>query len=127
MAVPLDAPNPSDDKVTPQQLTLDVGASVASVRRSDPRTAKAAAQHDPNGRDLQRLRILRYLVEYGPATADDCARVIDRHRSVASTRLAVLRKAGLVEKCGLKDAPDAYGRVRTVELHRATQAGREAS
>lgn len=96
---------------------------VASVRHSDPSTAKAAAAQDPHGRDLQRLRILRFLVEHGPATADDCARVIERHRSVASTRLNVLRKAGLVEKCGLTDAPDEYGRVRTVELHRATAAG----
>lgn len=113
--------------MTPQQLSLAIGEPVASVRKHDPRSAKAAAAHDPNGRELQRLRILRYLIEHGPATADDCAKVIERHRSVASTRLNVLRKAGLVEKCGLADAPDAYGRVRTVELHRATEAGRNAA
>lgn len=99
---------------------------VASVRRSDPRSSKRAAAHDPEGRDLQRLRILRFLVANGPATADECARVIERHRSVASTRLNVLRRAGLTEKCGLKPTPDEYGRVRDVELHRVTDAGRAA-
>ena len=97
---------------------------VASVRRSDPRTAKAAAAHDPEGRNLQRVRILRHLAEHGPATADECAVVIERHRSVASTRLNVLRKAGLVEKCGVKNEADQYGRKRWVELHRVTDAGR---
>lgn len=108
--------------MTTGQLDLfDVPSS--SVRRSDPRSAKSAAAHDPNGRDHQRRLILAALVEQGPLTADDCALVIDRHRSVASTRLNVLRKAGHAEKCGLTPQPDCYGRVRDVELHRATRAG----
>lgn len=111
--------------VIPGQQSL-VGDGSSAVRKHDPRSAKAAAAHDPAGRDLQRVRILRFLVEHGPATADECGRVIDRHRSVASTRLNVLRRAGLTEKCGLKDDVDEYGRKRTVELHRVTSAGREA-
>jgi DNA-binding transcriptional ArsR family regulator len=112
--------------VTAQQMSL-LGDPVAAVRKRDPRTSKDAAAADPSGRNHQRTLILRHLVQHGPSTADDCAKVIDRHRSVASTRLAVLRGAGLVEKCGLTEAPDQYGRMRTVELHRATPAGREAS
>ena len=113
--------------MTPQQTSLFDAPKVASARRSDPRTAKQAAAEDPSGRNHQRTLILRHLVQHGPATADECARVIDRHRSVASTRLNVLGKAGLTEKCGLKREPDQYGRVRDVELHRATDAGREAA
>jgi DNA-binding MarR family transcriptional regulator len=116
---------PKGRAVTAQQVSL-FGDPVAAVRRTDPKSSKQAAAADPQGRSHQRTLILRHLVQHGPSTADDCARVIDRHRSVASTRLNVLRKAGLVEKCGLTDAPDTYGRVRTVELHRATPAGREA-
>lgn len=99
---------------------------VASVRRSDPRSAKDAAAHDEKGRNRQRFLILAHLVEHGPCTADELAPVIDRHRTVASTRLNVLYKAGLAEKCGTKKCPDAYGRLRWVELWRATDAGRAA-
>lgn len=106
-----------------QQSLFDVASS--SVRRTDPRSAKAAAAHDPNGREHQRRLILAALVERGPLTADDCGEVIDRHRSVASTRLNVLRKAGHAEKCGLTPKADEYGRVRDVELWRAVPAGVE--
>lgn len=99
---------------------------VASVRRNDPRSAKRAAAEDPQGRNHQRTVILRYLVQHGQATADDLGTVIGRHRSVASTRLNVLGKAGLAEKCGLRPCPDEFGKVRDVELWRATAAGREA-
>lgn len=111
--------------MTSQQLALDVGApDVASVRKRDPRTAKAAAAHDAHGRNLQRVLILRLLVDEMYATADDAARVIDRHRSVASTRLNVLRRNGWAEKCGVTPKADEYGRVRDVDLWRATPAGR---
>lgn len=113
--------------MTPSQLDLFSAPKVASVRRSDPRSAKNAAALDPAGRNHQRTLILRHLVHYGPCSADDCALVIDRHRSVASTRLNVLAKAGLAEKCGTVDAADEYGRVRQVEAWRATQAGRNAT
>lgn len=111
--------------MTPQQLTLDVDEPVASVRRSDPRTAKEAARVDPKGRALQKVQMLKRMVQHGPATADDLALVIQRHRSVASTRLNVLRKEGLAEKCGLTPRTDEYGRKRDVELWRATAAGVE--
>lgn len=107
--------------MTPQQTSLFDAPVVASVRRSDPLPARRAAALDPGGRDYQRTLILAHLASYGPSTADDLALVIDRHRSTASTRLNVLVKAGLVEACGLKDAPDQYGRVRTVTLYRRTR------
>lgn len=110
-----------------EQATLFDVPKVASARRGDPRSAKNAAALDPAGRNHQRTLILRHLVHYGPCTADDCALVIDRHRSVASTRLNVLGRAGLAEKCGTTDAADEYGRVREVEVWRATQAGRDAT
>lgn len=112
--------------MTPVQTSLFDAPKVASVRRSDPRSAKAAAAHDPVGRERQRHLILAHLVAHGPCTADELAPIIDRHRSVASTRLTVLRRAGLVEKCGVKNEADQYGRKRWVELHRATDAGRAA-
>ncbi len=107
------------------QPTLFDTLDVASVRHSDPSTAKSAAAKDPTGRDLQRVLILRLLVAEVYATADDAARVIDRHRSVASTRLNVLRRNGWAEKCGTTPAADEFGKVRSVELWRATAAGRE--
>lgn len=109
-----------------QASLFDEFPKVASVRKRDPRTAKTAAAADPRGRAYQRTLILRHLVEHGPATADELGRVIQRHRSVASSRLGVLRGEGLVEKCGLKDDVDEYGKRRTVELHRVTDAGRDA-
>lgn len=109
--------------MTPAQLDL-FGSSSAQVRRTDPRTAKTAAARDPHGRARQRRLMLEALAQQGPLTADDLAGVIGRHRSVASTRLAVLHKAGHTEKCGLAPRADDYGRVRDVELHRITQAGR---
>ena len=108
------------------QPSLFDAPKVSSVRRSDPRTAKNAAAKDPAGRNHQRTLILRYLVQHGPSSADACARVIHRHRSVASTRLNVLRIAGLAEKCGTTDAADELGSVREVDAWRATAAGRNA-
>lgn len=104
--------------MTPEALTLFDAPVVASVRRTDPLPARRAAAADPRGRDHQRTLILAHLTVHGPSTADDLAVVIDRHRSVASTRINVLVKAGLVEACGLTDAPDTYGRIRTVTLYR---------
>lgn len=108
------------------QLDLFSAPKVASVRRSDPRTAKTAAAQDPEGRSHQRTLILRHLVQHGRSNADDLGRLIGRHRSTASTRLNVLAKAGMAEKCGEMDAADEYGRVRSVEAWRATDAGRAA-
>lgn len=104
--------------MTPQQTSLFDAPKVASVRRSDPRPARTAAAEDPNGRNHQRTLILEFLRHHGPATADECATVIQRHRSVASTRLNVLVKAGLVEACGLKACPSEYGVIRDVTLYR---------
>lgn len=111
--------------MTVDQLPLFGDGVVAQVRRQDPSTAKAAAACDPNGRARQRRLMLEALAAKGPLTADDLACVIDRHRSVASTRLSVLRKAGHAVKCGVTPRPDVYGRVRDVELWRVTPAGRE--
>lgn len=103
--------------MTPVQTQLFDAPVVASVRRSDPLPARQAAAADPAGRDHQRTLILDFL-RHGPATADECAVVIHRHRSVASTRLNVLAKAGLVEACGLKACPSEYGVIRDVTLYR---------
>lgn len=112
--------------MTASQIALFDDEVVASVRLTDPLTARRAAAHDRDGRRLQKRRMLAHMAAHGPCTADDLAVVIERHRSVASTRLNVLRKEGHAEKCGVTPRADEYGRVRDVELWRATPAGLEA-
>lgn len=104
---------------------FDEWPSVAQVRRSDPGTAKQAAALDPHGRQAQRAVILKHLLreDVDGVTADEAGRLIGRHRSIASSRLGVLKKDKLVELCGEKNEPDEYGHVRPVGLYRLTADG----
>lgn len=104
---------------------FDEWPSVARVRRSDPRTAKTAASLDPKGRNYQRNVILKHLLreDVDAITADEAARLIGKHRSIASSRLGVLKHDRLVELCGEKNDSDEYGHIRKVSLYRLTPAG----
>ncbi len=111
--------------MSPHTSPFDEWPQVARVRRSDPRSSKEAAAFDPKGRNYQRNIILKHLLrdDVDAITADEAGRLIGRHRSIASSRLGVLKKAGLVEPCGFKPDADEYGRVRNVELYRLTVHG----
>lgn len=111
--------------VIPEPRLFDDWPKVAQVRRSDPRTAKAASALDPNGRRYQRNVILKHLLgeDVDAITADEAGRLIGRHRHIASSRLGVLQDEGLVEKCGSKPDADEYGKVREVALYRLTPDG----
>lgn len=103
------------------QLDL-FGPPVAQVRKTDPRSSVTAARSVNAAR--QRRLILEHLADRD-ATADDLAPVIGRHRSHASTRLAVLAKAGHAYKVGISPRRGDSGLVRDVDLWRITEAGRE--
>lgn len=113
------------------QLDLFDAKPVAQVRKSDPRTARAAAALNPEGRATQANRILRYLWRFGGTiTADYAYRALSQRgedvtRGEWSARLGVLcsRKRGLLEKAGEVDELDRRGRPRKVLAYRLTPAG----
>lgn len=95
---------------------------VAQVRSRDPKPSKRAAASDVVGRASQ-IKTLLGRLRHGPISADTAGQVIGKHRSIASTRLAVMEKRGLVVKAGEHPEPDQYGRVRKVCRYRLTEAG----
>ena len=106
-----------------QQLSL-LDPPVAQVRGSDPSSAKEAAAANEVERSRQWKALLARLHD-GPISADTGAEVIGRHRSIASSRLGVMAKRGLVEPAGLHvERPADGGRERRVLRYRLTEAGR---
>lgn len=103
-----------------QQLSL-LEQPLAQVRRTDPASSRQGARSVNAAK--QRRQILEHL-ERHDATADDLALVIGRHRSHASTRLTVLRKAGHAKKIGVSPRRGDNGCLRDVDLWRITEDGR---
>lgn len=97
--------------------------SLAAVRRHDPRTSKLAAASDRAAKAEQWKAILKRLVE-GPISADTAGRVINRHRSIASSRIGVMMDRGLVQRAGIHLEAGDDGRERPVLRYELTDAGR---
>lgn len=98
------------------------GEPQAAVRRSDPSTSKrAAADHEVEKQRQWRLILER--LHDGPLSADTAGRVIGKHRSIASSRLGVMQKRGLVEKAGEHLERSDEGHERRVLRYRLTPAG----
>lgn len=105
------------------QLTLGFDAPAAQVRKSDPRSAKDAAAANVVERQ-QQWRLILERLHRGPISADTAGTLIGRHRSIASSRLGVMQKRGLVEPAGLHpETPADGGRERRVLRYRLTAAG----
>lgn len=104
-----------------QQQLFDA-PSPGRVRRADPRTSKKAAASNPTGRRTQRALLLDALVD-GPISADTGARIIGRHRSIASARLGQMVDDGVLEHAGEHLEPDDDGHERLVLRYRLTPAG----
>ena len=99
-------------------------AQFSQVRSTDPTSAKEAAAANEVERSRQWKALLARLHD-GPISADTGAHVIGRHRSIASSRLGVMAKRGLVEPAGLfLERPADGGRERKVLRYRLTDAGR---
>lgn len=104
---------------------------LSQARRHDPASARRAAAENPEGRQSQAARILRWLWEHGTITADTAWRQLtvegeDVTRGEWSTRIGVLcsTKGGrLVERAGLIDERGRRGRVRKVLAYRLTEQG----
>lgn len=110
--------------VSTAQLDL-FGPPVAAVRKADPRTSRLAAATGRGQREEQWKQILR-LLGHGPASADSAARVIRKHRSVASSRIGVMmNERGLCEPDGEHLEPDDDGHERLVLRYRLTAHGAE--
>lgn len=110
--------------MTTAQLDM-FGPPVAAVRNADPRTSRAAAATGRGQREGQWKQILRLLGQ-GPASADTAARVIRKHRSVASSRIGVMmNERGLCEPAGEHLEPDDEGHERLVLRYRITRHGAE--
>lgn len=110
--------------MTPEALTLPFGEPSAQVRRSDPSSSKQAAASNTVEKQRQWKALLHRLAE-GPVSADTAAGVIGRHRSIASSRLGVMTRRGLVEHAGMHpERPADGGRERMVLRYRLTPAGR---
>jgi hypothetical protein len=110
------------------QLGLFDAPKVASVRKTDPRTAKVAAALDPEGRASQADRILEHLFRHGSITADQALRTLtlpdeEITRGEWSTRIGVLMDRGLVERAGEVEEEGRRGRVRRVLSYRLSGAG----
>ncbi len=112
-----------------QQTSLFDAVPVAAVRKHDPRTAKAAAALDPEGRATQAQRILKYLWRFGGTiTADGAYRLLtqrdeDISRGEWSARIGVLIKRGLMERHGEVEDVGRRARRRQVLAYRLTPAG----
>jgi predicted ArsR family transcriptional regulator len=104
------------------QLDL-FGPQVAQHRRRDPRPSRVAAAAGRPQREEQWKQLLRRLGA-GPISADTAAQVIRKHRSVASTRLGVMRRRGLVVEAGEHVEADADGHERPVLHYELTDHGR---
>ena len=107
--------------MSPHQLSL-LEQPLAQVRKTDPASSKVSARSVDAAK--QRRLILEHLSGQD-ATADDLAPVIGRHRSHASTRLAVLGKAGHAKKIGTSPRKGDNGLMRDVDLWSITDEGRE--
>lgn len=94
---------------------------LAQVRRDDPLPSRVAAA-SRTAKAEQWKAILKRLGD-GPISADTAGRVTCSHRHIASARLGVMMRRGLVEKAGVHDEPDEHGRVRPVLRYRLTEAG----
>ena len=106
------------------------GPPVSQVRRHDPRTAKAAAGMNREGRASQATRLLLHLLEHHTVTADYAHRHLtleaeDVTRGEWSTRIGVLIHRGLVERAGEVNELDRRGKPRAVLSYRLTDAGRD--
>ena len=86
-------------------LSLFDAGHVGALRRGDALSSIEAARTVAASR--QRDVILTSLAERDQ-TADDLAHVVHTHRSVVASRLAQLRRDGLVEVHGM--APNPFGR-----------------
>jgi hypothetical protein len=112
-----------------QQQALFDATPVAQSRKHDPRTAKAAAALDPEGRASQAQRILRYLYRFGGTiTADRAYRLLtladeEITRGEWSSRIGVLISRGLLERAGEVEDVGRRARRRQVLAYRLTQAG----
>lgn len=107
-----------------QQTALFDAEPVASVRRDDLRSSKEAAAAGQVERADQWKRLLQRL-HLGPISADTAGLVIDRHRHIASARLGVMQRRGLVEPAGFAmERSVEGGSARKVIRYRLTPAGR---
>lgn len=105
-----------------EQLSL-IEEPVAQVRRTDPRTAKEASASEQVEKQRQWKAILGKLHD-GPISADTAGALIGRHRSIASSRLGVMARRGLVEPAGEHyERPVDGGRERKVLRYRLTAQG----
>ena len=94
---------------------------VAQVRRTDPTSSREAARTQLRRADQWKV-LLRAMVA-GPISADSGGRLLDVHRSIASSRLGVMERRGLVEKAGLHLERSDTGREREVLRYRLTACG----
>ena len=107
--------------MTPATL-FDDFEEVASVRHTDPRPSREAAQQRVEKQRQWRLILER--LHRGPCSADTAGEVIGRHRSIASSRLGVMQRRGLVEPAGeFYERPVEGGRERKVLRYRLTAQG----
>lgn len=103
---------------------LDEIPRESAVRAGDPESSRRAAADNEVEKQRQWRLILERL-HSGPISADTAGRVIGKHRSIASSRLGVMVKRGLVEKCeGLVvERSEDTGAERPVLRYRLTPAG----
>lgn len=106
------------------QASLFDAEPAAQVRRSDPRTSAQAAASATVEKQRQWKMLLQALAAFGPISADTAGEVIGKHRSIASSRLGVMQRRGLVEPAGEHyEAPAEGGRERRVLRYRLTLQG----
>lgn len=109
--------------MTAGQLSLIDAEPAAQVRHTDPISAREAASNVVEKKRQWKLLLGR--LHGGPISADTGGVVIDRHRSIASSRLGVMAKRGLVEPAGLHlERPVEGGPQRRVLRYRLTDEGR---
>lgn len=105
------------------QLDMFDARPTASVRREDPRTSAAAATSHTVAKQGQ-LKTILLRLRSGPISADTAGLLLGVHRSVASARLGVGVRRGLIEPAGEHLEPPADGgRERKVLRYRLTLAG----
>lgn len=111
--------------------TLFDAPKVSAVRKTDPRPSKVAAAKDADYRMTQTTRLLRFMYDHGPITADLAYRELpydgeDVDRGEWSARLGVLCSGvyPLAEKAGEVPDRNRKGKVRDVMSYRLTMWGR---
>lgn len=127
-----DCPKCFEAEHTIQDTLFSNFPKVSQVRHSDPPSAKRAAAQNTDHRQSQATRLLRWMYDHGPITADRALRELTEdgetlERGDWSTRLGTLCSdpvRPLAERAG--EVPDTgrKGRERMVMSYRLTVWGR---